>query len=129
MSTTQMSTMEIGTTLVDLCRQGKNSDAIRTLYATDIVSVEAGSPDGSGPATATGMEACMAKGQWWMDNHEVHDAQVTGPFPHGDRFIVNMKYDITFKPTQKRFTMEEAALYTVRDGKIVHEEFFYATGA
>jgi len=25
----------------------------------------------------------------------------------------------------KRFTMDEAGLYTVKDGKIVHEEFFY----
>jgi len=30
--------------------------------------------------------------------------------------------------TGKRFKMEEAGLYTVKDGKVVHEEFFYHMG-
>jgi hypothetical protein len=28
----------------------------------------------------------------------------------------------------KRMQVEEAGLYTVRDGKVVHEEFFYHMG-
>ena len=32
------------------------------------------------------------------------------------------------KPTGQRFQMEEAGLYTVKDGAIVREEFFYAMG-
>ena len=28
----------------------------------------------------------------------------------------------------KRMTLDEAALYTVKDGKVVHEEFFYHMG-
>jgi len=35
---------------------------------------------------------------------------------------------VTMKPTRQRFTMEEMALYTVKDGKIVREEFFYTMG-
>jgi multidrug efflux pump subunit AcrB len=38
-----------------------------------------------------------------------------------------MTLDVTFKPTGKRNAMEEMALYTVNDGKIVHEQFFYKT--
>lgn len=30
-----------------------------------------------------------------------------------------------FKPTGKRQSMEEMALYTVKDGKVVEEHFFY----
>ena len=33
--------------------------------------------------------------------------------------------DVTSKPQQKRFTMEEVAVYRVADGKVVYEEFFY----
>jgi ketosteroid isomerase-like protein len=33
--------------------------------------------------------------------------------------------DATFKPTGQRQTMTEMALYTVKDGKIVEEQFFY----
>ena len=125
MSTTQTSTIEIANTLVEMCRQGKNHDAIRELYAEDVVSVEAGVPSPEMSPVATGRDAVLAKGEWWMNNHEIHDAQVTGPWPNGDQFIVTYKYDVTFKPAARRFVMEEAALYTVKDGKISHEAFFY----
>jgi len=36
-----MDTMEIARKLVDLCRQGKNMEALDTLFAADVVSVEA----------------------------------------------------------------------------------------
>lgn len=62
------------------------------------------------------------------DNHQVHEANVTGPWPNGDQFIVGFKYDITFKPSGKRFVMEEMALYTVKDGRIAREDFFYNMG-
>ena len=32
---------------------------------------------------------------------------------------------MTFKPQNKRFQMEEVAVYKVANGKIVYEEFFY----
>ena len=124
MPTTTMTTTEIGTALVDLCRQGKNHEAMQTLYADDIVSFEAGAPPGMSQTT-NGKEACLAKGQWWADNHEVHSAVVNGPWPNGDEFAVYMHYDVTFKPSGKRFPMEETAIYTVKDGKIVHEKFYY----
>jgi ketosteroid isomerase-like protein len=120
-----MTTMEIGKTLVDLCQQGKNFEAIDTLYADDVVSVEAGAPAGMS-AESVGKAAVLAKGQWWIDNHEVHSAETTGPWPHGDQFIVRHKYELTFKPSGQRFVMEEMALHTVADGKIVRDVFFYA---
>lgn len=127
MSTAQLSTLEIGKALVDLCRQGKNHEAMSTLYSADIVSVEAGAPPGQERETV-GLEATMAKGQWWVDNHTVHEASVAGPFPKDDQFIVTFNYEVTFKPSGNRFRMEEAALYTVTAGKITREEFFYTMG-
>jgi ketosteroid isomerase-like protein len=121
-----MTTMEIANRLVALCRQGKFDEA-RALYADDAVSVEAGAPPG-GQREAVGLAAIEAKGKWWTDNHEVHSAKVTGPWPHDDRFIVGFEFDVTLKPTGQRFTMEEAGLYTVKDGAIVREEFFYSMG-
>ena len=67
----------------------------------------------------------------WMAGAAVPTAVSNGInllFPHGERFIVHMKYDVT--PTSgphkgKRMQLDEAGLYTVRDGKIVQEEFFY----
>ncbi|MEO8705536.1 MAG: nuclear transport factor 2 family protein [Kofleriaceae bacterium] len=120
-----MTTLEVGKQLVELCRAGKNAQAMETLYSADVVSVEAGGPPGQDRETK-GIAGVIGKSKWWTDNHEVHSHTVDGPWPHDDRFIVRFTYDITFKPASKRFTMEEAALYTVKDGKIVREEFFYA---
>jgi ketosteroid isomerase-like protein len=123
-------TLAVGKKLVELCKEGKNMDAINALYHPNIVSVEAGAPPNTSPRSE-GVAAVKGKGEWWMQNHEVHKAEVDGPFPHGDRFIVRFKYDVTAKAgpmAGKRFTMDEAALYTVKDGKIAHEEFFYSMG-
>ena len=120
-------TMEVGRKLVELCNQGKNLDAIDTLYSKDIVSIEVRG-DEKMPARMQGIDAIRGKNQWWLDNHEVHGGETKGPFPHGERFIAYMKYDVTPKVgpfAGKRMQFEEAGLYTVRDGKVVQEEFFY----
>lgn len=122
-----MTTLEVGKRLVELCREGKNEQAMKELYSPDIVSVEAGAPPGMS-AEARGIDAVAAKGAWWAENHIVHSAKVEGPFPHGDRFVVRFTYDITVKATDQRNTMDEAALFTVANGKIVREEFFYTAG-
>ena len=79
---------------------------------------------GSGSDTRFGI-----KTQWWSDNHEIHSAAVTGPYPHGeDRFAVRFEYDITNKLSGQRMQMDEVGLFTVDAGKIVKEEFFYDMG-
>ena len=121
-----MNTMEIGKKLVALCSQGKNMEALDTLFADDVVSVEAVAMPGM-QQEAQGLAAVKGKGEWWLANHEIHSASVTGPWPHGDRFVVGFQYDVTNKPSGKRMKMDEVGLYSVRNGKIVREEFFYDT--
>lgn len=122
-----MKTMEIARKMVELCREGKNAEALDTLFASDVVSVEAGMPPGM-DREARGLAAVKAKGEWWRANHEIHSATLTGPWPHDDKFIVGFNYDITNKPSGQRMTMDEVGLYSVKDGKIVREEFFYDMG-
>ena len=122
-------TLEVGKQLVELCRAYKYVEAVEQLYADDIVSVEA--MDMGTGRTMTGKVAVLKKNQWWVENHEFHGGEADGPWPHDDRFIVHFKLDVTAKAgpmNGKRTTIEEAALYTVKDGKIVKEEFFYSMG-
>jgi ketosteroid isomerase-like protein len=122
-----MSTMDIANQLAELCRAGKNLDALNTLFAEDVVSVEAAGPPGM-PREAHGLAAVKGKAQWWMANHEIHAAKVTGPWPHDDRFVLGFQYDVTNKPSGQRLKLDEVGLYTLKDGKIVREEFFYSAG-
>lgn len=124
-----MTTMDIARKMVDLCRQGKNLEALDTLFADDMVSVEACDMPGAPPRELKGRAAVKSKGEWWIANHDVHDASISGPWPHEERFIVVFRYDVTNKPSGQRMQMEEAALYTVKNGKILREEFFYDMGA
>jgi hypothetical protein len=120
-----MTTMEIGKELVTLCKQGKNQEAIDRLYSPSIESVEPVAMPGM-EQTQRGIAKIKSKNKWWVDNHEVHGSVAEGPFPHNDRFIVRFKYDVTPKHTGKRMTMDETGLYTVQNGKVVKEEFFYS---
>ena len=83
------------------------------------------------PARTEGLAGVKGKNEWWINNHEVHRAEAEGPWPHGDRFIVRFKFDVTPKAgpsSGKRMTMDETGLYTVKGGKIAQEEFFYDMG-
>jgi len=118
-----MTSKDIGQKLVDLCKAGKNLDAIKSLYADNIVSMEAGAPPGQSTET-NGLTACLAKSKQFAETTEVHSRNVEGPFPHGDRFAVIFDMDLT--RDKRRFQMKEIALYTVKGDKIVREEFFYS---
>jgi ketosteroid isomerase-like protein len=120
----QQDTLAVGKKLVDFCKQNKVVDAIKTLYADNIESQEAAESPGM-PAHSSGIENALKKNKQWEETMEVHSATVDGPFPLGDRFAVHFKYDATDKKTQKKWAMEEVGVYTVQNGKIVKEEFFY----
>jgi len=119
-----MTTQEVADAVVKFCKGGQFAEAVKALYSPDIVSMEAGAPPG-GSREAKGIAAVLAKADWWAANHDVHKAVVEGPLVAGDHFAVAYKFEVTFKPQNRRFTMEEVAVYKVADGKIVYEEFFY----
>ena len=120
----------IGTKLVEYCRDGLNLDAIASLYSPDIVSVEAVSSEMI-PAEIRGKERVVDKNKAWYAMNEVHHASAEGPFPHHDRFAVIFHYETSAKEGPRkgqRVKFDEVAVYTVRNGKIVREEFFYDMG-
>ena len=122
-----MTAAEIGNAYVALCKQGKFDECLDELFAEDAVSVEAWAPPGVDP-TASGLSAIRAKGNAWARDHEIHSAEVSGPYPNGDRFAVRFVLDVTNKPSKRRMSMDEIALFTVENGKISREEFFYSAG-
>ena len=121
-----MSTHEIANDLVALCRQGKFAESGEKYWAEDVLSVEANAPGGGDPASR-GIDAARGKGVWWANNHDVHGVEVEGPYVNGDQFVVRFKMDITPKSSGQRMTMDEMAVYTLKNGKIAEERFFYGS--
>jgi len=100
-------------------------DAVKSLYADDVVSVEAMAMPGNS-REVTGLQAVIGKGEAFMAEHEVHDLKVEGPLAAGSHFCVRFTLDVTGKSSGQRMVMDELGVYTVRDGKVVREEFFYS---
>ena len=120
-----MTTGEVAKKLVEFCNKGENHKAMEQLYSPNIVSVEAMEMHGM-PREIKGIDAVKKKSEWWINNHVVHSAKCLGPYVAVDKFSVIFEYDVTHKPTAKRMKMNEVAVFTVANGKIVHEEFLYA---
>lgn len=121
-----LSNVEIGQQIVALSNAHKDQEAVDRFYDEKIVSIEGQGSDEM-PARMEGIDAIRKKGAWWFENHEIHDSKATGPYAghRDDQFVVRFNMDVTFKPTGERSQMEEVGLYTVKNGKIVQEEFLY----
>lgn len=117
-----MNTEEVAKKVVELCRKQAWSEALETLYSPEIVSVEAQGSDGDSPEMR-GLEALRGKVDWWTKAMEIHDLKVGEPFVAHDRFVVQFDIDVTDRESSKRLQMSEVGVYTVKDGKIVREEF------
>lgn len=122
-----MSTPTVAARLVTLCKEHKNFDAMKELYADEIVSVEAAAGSGGSFETA-GKEAVIQKSADWAAAHEIHGSSIEGPFLAADKFGVIFDFEVTAKATGQRSALREIALYTVAGDKIVREEFYYGAG-
>lgn len=119
-----MDLRSIADELVAGCREGREYANLDALYAPDAVSVE-GADMGQGQAM-TGVDAIKAKHDWWSQSHTFHGGDIDGPFlMQPDRFAVVFHMDVTAKDTGERTKGKEVAVYTVTDGRISREEFFY----
>ncbi len=119
-----MTTQQVADRLIALCREHKELQAMEELYSDDIVSVESFAPPGKS-AESKGIAAVKAKGEWWAGAHTVNASSVEGPLVVDTHFCVKFFYDVTVKATGVNMKMNELAVYEVKDGKIVREQFFY----
>jgi ketosteroid isomerase-like protein len=116
-----MTTTELAHAFTDLLKQGKFDEAGKLYWSDDVVSME---PMPGDMAEIKGRSAVEAKGAWWYANHEIHSVQVEGPYVHGHQFVVRFTMDVTPK-AGARMSMDEVGLYSVQEGQIVEERFFF----
>lgn len=115
-------TEKVAKRLVELCREGKNVQAIEELYDENIISIE---PKGSRAERTEGKTNVLAKTTQFTDMiEEMHGANISDPIVSGNHFSCIMEMDVTLKD-MGRIPMNELCVYEVKDGKIVAEQFFF----
>ncbi|MBX7226870.1 MAG: nuclear transport factor 2 family protein [Chitinophagales bacterium] len=117
-----MTIQEIAKRFEELTQQGRWDLIQDELFADNARSIE---PSHSNWPPAEGIAAIKEKGKKWNEMVEqLHGGFCTPPVIGGNFFSVGMGMDVTIKG-QGRINMDEIAVYEVKDGKIVLEQFFY----
>jgi hypothetical protein len=118
-----MTTQEVADRLSQLIKENKWKEAQEELFSQDAVSVEP--PHAQGLQTVQGLDAIKKKGEEFNQMvEEMHGGWAGEPIVAGNYIAVAMGMDVTMKG-MGRSKMDEIALYEVKDGKIVKEQFFY----
>ena len=110
-----MSTQSVAEKLVSLCREGKNIEALDSLYGEDVVSHE---PSCAPNPVTTGKAAVRKKSEEWLASvEEFHSGEVSDPVVADKHFSCSMSFDVTFKE-RGRMQMDEICVFEVKDDKM-----------
>ena len=118
-----MTTQEVANRFHQLAQEG-NWDKIQDeLYSEDAESIEPSHSEFL--QSVKGKEALKQKGDMFNSMvEEMHGGYSSEPLVAGNYFAVAMGMEATMKG-QGRSKMDEIAVYEVKDGKIVKEQFFF----
>lgn len=116
-------TAEVAAGFTALWLAGDYYGAGEKYWAEDIVSFEPTA--GADPAARVrrGIAAVRAKNQQWFATHGIEDLSLDGPFVTGDRFALFT--DMMIAHAGRRTPHSQIVVFTVRDGRIIEERFFY----
>jgi hypothetical protein len=110
---------QLGKRLVELFNAGKIDQVERELWDKSIESIE-----GFGMGWA-GEKAVKAKNEDWYSKNEIVGAAAEGPYVGATGFSVKFRIDVRDRANGNRTLMDEIGVYTVKNGKVIREEFMY----
>jgi hypothetical protein len=118
-----MSTQQVANRFYELAQQGNWDQIQDELFSKEAKSIEP--QQAQGLSTVQGIDKIKQKAKEWNTMvEETHGGYCKEPQVAGRYFVCAMGADVTMKG-QGRVNMDEVALYEVKDGKIVSEQFFY----
>lgn len=104
--------------LNDMIRQGKAREAFEEFYADDVVMIE-------NDQVFVGKEENRKREQEFFGSiAEVHSAQVLATAVSGNVSFCEQAFEATLVDG-RRVRMDEVAVRTWKDGKVVRERFYY----
>ena len=120
-----MTTQQVADRFYELSKEGKFDVIQDELFADNAQSIEPPHALTLGMQNASGLDAIKKKGEQFNNMvEETHSAYSSEPVVGGNFFSVAMGLDVTMKGAG-RMKMDEIAVYEVKDGKIVKEQFFF----
>ena len=120
-----MSIESVAHRLIQLCREGKFSQAQEELYAPNARSVEIEAMSTGPLGNANGLAAIREKTRQFENSViEIHSLTVSEPLFAAPYFTLTMSFDATYKELGRR-AVNEICVYQVVSDKIVSEQFFY----
>ena len=121
--TAVMTTQEVANRMSELFKENKWNEVQEELFAENAVSIEPSTSQGM--KTVEGLAAIKKKGEDFNNMmEEMHGGYVSDLVVGGNFISCAMGMDATMKG-MARMKMDEIAVYEVKDGKIVREQFFY----
>lgn len=110
---------EVAEGVVSMLRSGTQEKEIwAKWFSRKLVSIE-----GQMGQAWHGLPAVKSKAEQWYTAHRVHSMEIDGPFVGATGFGVRYAIDVEEVATGTRMKGDELAFYTVRNGKVIQEEF------
>lgn len=121
-----MTTQEAANKYYGLAKQNKWTEILDELCGQHLVNKEPEHVIARGIQPITkGLEGVKAKGKANREMiEEIHSQHCSVPLVAGNFFSVVLSRDITFKG-KPRMHLEEIAVFELKEGKIISEQFFY----
>lgn len=118
-----MTTQQVADRMSELFKENKWDKVQEELFAGNCVSIE---PDNSmALKRAEGLPAIKEKGRQFNEMiEEMHGGWVSELVVGGNFISCAMGMDVTMKG-MGRIVMNEIAVYEVKDGKVIKEQFFF----
>ncbi len=116
---------EIARDFTDMLRQGQFVAARERFWAADVRSIDPHDLPGGISAEVSGIDAARAKAAHWFGSRRIHDLSIDGPFVTGNQFALFLDMMIAGQPSRPDQPFTEIAVFTVRDGQISEERYFY----
>ncbi|HJS54325.1 MAG TPA: SnoaL-like domain-containing protein [Chitinophagaceae bacterium] len=118
-----MTTQEVANRFNELAQANQWDQIQSELFAENASSLEP--QDSPGLQSVMGLSAIKEKGKKFAEMvEEMHGGYTSAPVVGGRFFSLAMGMDCTMKGMGRQ-KMDEIAVYEVKDGKIVREQFFY----
>ena len=125
----QQSLADIANDYAALMAAGETLAAAEKHWANGIIALEPSAIKSTGSAIAVGKPAALARLKRWLRDNTMSELLIDGPFITGDQFALFIDMEITRltdgQAAGNREPFSEIATYTVSNGKITEERFFY----